>query len=259
MNIRERSRELGRSLTRYVHARIRSGQLQPGDKLPAERELAEMFGGSRGAIRRALLELESEGLIGREVGRGTFIKAGPMLRAASVPPSPAHQGSALTTFEQVVRLASPSDAFELRLAVEPAMLEQVALRASASDLDGMARCLEQGRMAVSVEDLEHWDDRLHRSMAAATRNPMFIAAYEIISAVRLGAEWGALRRRAFTEALRRRSYDDHFAIIQALRDRDPSTARAILTDHLQRWRDLSFRSGAETNVAQDARSTAGPL
>lgn len=256
MNIRERSRELGKALTRYVHARLQAGQLQAGDRLPAERELAEMFGGSRGAIRRALLEMENEGLIGREVGRGTFIKAAAMLRPSSMPPGREPEASALTTFEQVVRLASPSDAFELRLAVEPAMLEQVALRASSSDLADMTHCLEQGRLAVSVEDLEHWDNRLHRTMAAATRNPMFVAAYEIISAVRLGAEWGALRRRAFTEVLRRRSYDDHAAIIQALRDRDAGTARAILTDHLQRWRDLSFRPGVEADAARVREETA---
>jgi len=249
MNIRERSHEVSKALTRYVYARIDSGQLQPGDKLPTERDLAEMFGGSRGAIRRTLMEMEEAGLIGREVGRGTFIKAVATVRSASLPSSLAPDASALTTFEQVARLASPSDAFEFRLAVEPAMLEQVALRASASDLDDMAHCLEQGRLAISVQDLEHWDNRLHQSMAAATRNPMFIAAYAVISAVRLGAEWGALRRRAFTEELRSRSYDDHSAIIQALRDRDANTARAILTDHLERWRTLSLGAGASASLA----------
>src|SRR5687768_3086956 len=74
MNVRERSREVAKTLRRYVVGRIASGQLQAGDKLPTEREMVEMFGGGRSTVRKALEALEKDGLIGREVGRGTFVK-----------------------------------------------------------------------------------------------------------------------------------------------------------------------------------------
>lgn len=53
---------------------IESGQLAPGDTLPGEKELQELFGVSRITIRRALSELASEGYVSRHSGRGTFVQ-----------------------------------------------------------------------------------------------------------------------------------------------------------------------------------------
>ena len=53
--------------------RIYEGYHENGDRIPSERELAERMDVSRVTIRRALTELEGEGLIQREVGRGTRV------------------------------------------------------------------------------------------------------------------------------------------------------------------------------------------
>jgi len=57
-------------------ARIGSGELRVGDRLPAERELCDHWGVSRGTIRQALEGLATRGLVERGVGRGTFVAAG---------------------------------------------------------------------------------------------------------------------------------------------------------------------------------------
>jgi GntR family transcriptional regulator len=54
-------------------ARIRSGELGPGQKLPAERDLARTLGVSRMTVRQALGSLADRGLVERGVGRGTFV------------------------------------------------------------------------------------------------------------------------------------------------------------------------------------------
>ncbi len=61
-----------------VHLRelMRRGDLRPGDRLPSENSLAKEFGLSRHTVRRALGDLENEGLILREQGRGTFCAPG---------------------------------------------------------------------------------------------------------------------------------------------------------------------------------------
>lgn len=58
-----------------IEAAIVSGELQPGDRLPPERELARWFGVNRLTLRQALANLEHSGLIRRAVGRrgGTFV------------------------------------------------------------------------------------------------------------------------------------------------------------------------------------------
>ncbi|MBX9992163.1 GntR family transcriptional regulator [Phreatobacter oligotrophus] len=67
------------SKTRRVYLtlrdRISSGELTPGTRLPSEPDLAELHDVSRVTIRRALAELEREGLISRRPGAGTFITA----------------------------------------------------------------------------------------------------------------------------------------------------------------------------------------
>lgn len=68
-----------RGLSLYEQARLaieglmRSEQLKPGDRLPSERELCEMYGLSSITVRRALLELEKSGAINRHGGLGTFV------------------------------------------------------------------------------------------------------------------------------------------------------------------------------------------
>jgi GntR family transcriptional regulator len=56
-----------------LHADIRKGRLQPGDRLPSERELVERFKVSIGTVRAALVRLKSEGLVTSHQGRGVFV------------------------------------------------------------------------------------------------------------------------------------------------------------------------------------------
>jgi DNA-binding GntR family transcriptional regulator len=58
-----------------IAARIASGELKPGARLRAERELAEHYGVSYGTIRRAMEVLRERGLITTIHGRGTFVSA----------------------------------------------------------------------------------------------------------------------------------------------------------------------------------------
>jgi GntR family transcriptional regulator len=63
---------------RAIEAEIADGTLQPGDRIPSERDLAVRFGVSRVTVRRALGELAEKGLIDSQQGRGTFVAARPL-------------------------------------------------------------------------------------------------------------------------------------------------------------------------------------
>src|SRR5260221_7797445 len=56
-----------------LRALVNTGDLRPGDRIPASRELAVQLGVHRTTVANAYAELESEGLIRGHVGRGTFI------------------------------------------------------------------------------------------------------------------------------------------------------------------------------------------
>src|SRR3954466_7126519 len=68
---------LYRQLYEQIAARIRSGVLVRGDRLPATRELAGLLGLNRTTVSAAYEILESQGLISGQVGRGSFVTAGP--------------------------------------------------------------------------------------------------------------------------------------------------------------------------------------
>ncbi len=57
-----------------IHGRIISGEYAPGSLIPSESELMNLFGVAKMTIRQALAELEHDGLLRREQGRGTFVK-----------------------------------------------------------------------------------------------------------------------------------------------------------------------------------------
>ncbi len=65
---------LWRQIAQHLHEEIKSGELQPGSKLPTEPHLARRFGVNRHTVRRALSVLQEEGLVSIEQGRGTFVR-----------------------------------------------------------------------------------------------------------------------------------------------------------------------------------------
>src|SRR5499425_1553181 len=73
-----------------LRALVHAGDLRPGDRIPASRELATVLGVHRTTVANAYAELEAEGLIQGHVGRGTFIQGngnGHTLRFTPPPPS----------------------------------------------------------------------------------------------------------------------------------------------------------------------------
>jgi len=60
-------------IANHVEAQIATGELAPGGRLPAERDLAEQWGVAYQTVRRAMRELRGRGLVASVVGKGTFV------------------------------------------------------------------------------------------------------------------------------------------------------------------------------------------
>src|ERR1700746_1985169 len=71
-----RTSRLYEQIDQQIEESVLKGALKPGDQLPAERELAQTFGGSRTAVREAVKALREKGLVEAYSGRGTFITNG---------------------------------------------------------------------------------------------------------------------------------------------------------------------------------------
>src|SRR5579863_7297334 len=119
LNVRARAREQMAQVQSAIERSIDQGRIKAGERIAAERELADQFGASRGVVRAALAELENAGKIVRRVGHGTIVRAAPA--------TPRSEAFALKD-------ASPAELLEFRLALEPALAEAIALNASENDL-----------------------------------------------------------------------------------------------------------------------------
>jgi DNA-binding FadR family transcriptional regulator len=211
-------------LAAYLYDEIASGRMRDGVKLPAERQLSEQFGASRGAVRRVLQDLKERGLITQAVGSGTFVLPG----AAKSLPAPENVIGEISETQ-----TSPAELMEARLLIEPLMPKLIARNATSSDFARMMDCIERSEAAQTVEEFEHWDGELHRTFALATHNSFFLKVLELTNRVREQGEWGRLKRHSLTPERRKEYEAQHRAIVEALRDRDAEQAGEVLTGHLR--------------------------
>lgn len=212
--------EGAKALSRYLREGMASGALAVGIKLPAERELSERFGASRGAVRRVLAEFRERGLITQSVGSGTFV--------AQAPPPAAPAGLPPTLDGDV----SPAELMVARRLIEPLMPGLIVRNATAADFATMQHCIEQSEAAATIEAFEHWDGALHTALAVATHNGFFVRILELTQRVRDQGEWGRLKARSLNGTRRAQYEQQHRALVDALRDRDAEAAERVLVQHL---------------------------
>ena len=245
-SVRVRSRDAVREIRRFIEGGIAKGALNLGDKLPNERMLAEQFSAGRNTVRKILIALEQEGKISRHVGRGTFVTIGAGAR------EPKHIGSgdgnqdvgALSL--KVLQTANPLDLMELRLAMEPKIAEMAALRAASLEIDRMQAAVDRSRVARTLQEFENCDDELHKAIADASRNPLFVAIAKIISSARTAGEWGMLKERTLTVDARHQHLAEHVRIVHAIRQRDLLAARHEMEVHLLGVRDTMTKGAQES-------------
>jgi len=225
----------GRELAELILTESGRAGLGPGSRLPTERRLAADLGVTRSGVRLALAALEADGLISREVGRGTFFsdaaeEAFAALRdpAEFLPAaSPPAQGRLPTDF-------APADVMTIRRLLEPQAMPLVVVWATARDFAEMDRCLAGGDHAASYEEFESWDLALHRCIMAAANSPLLAALYGVVESARHGQVWGDLKRRSASRERRAVYQQDHRAIVTALRARDADAAVEAMRTHLTR-------------------------
>jgi DNA-binding FadR family transcriptional regulator len=142
----------------HVRGQIERGELKPGDRLPPERELAQLVGVSRPSVRAGLRSLSAMGVVHTRHGSGTYIADGP----------PALDSRPLSMLASLHGF-TPEQMFEARRVLEVGVAGLAAERATGDQVAAMAE--EVTGMFASVEDPQTFlmhDVRFHRSVAMAS-------------------------------------------------------------------------------------------
>jgi len=202
---------------------IEAEGLEPGDRLPPERDLALKLGLPRTALRRMLSSLEKEGRLIRHVGRGTFI-AGSGVSSSALRPPATYEGDTFRTY--------PAEVFEARLIIEPKIAALAALRATRQEVEEMQKSIARGNASESMGEFEKWDAVFHRIIVQAARNGLLASLYEGIHAVRAGNLWGKMKEQSLTSERMTAYIVSHQAILDAIKDRDSREAERTMYDHI---------------------------
>lgn len=203
-----------------VKAWIEKSGLQPGDKLPSERDLAQFLGLSRGDLRQSMLLLETSGVVDRKVGRGTYLASRMGLHKYSF------------KLDNLLDTTSPHHAMMARLALEPELAGFAAIHGSQRDIDEARRLSKEMRAVSSWSQYEELDARFHEVIALASENPLLIEMHRIVNDVRVAVVWSKLKLPNGCPSPDYHSFDEHDDIVSSLETRDRKGAQLAMKKHL---------------------------
>ncbi len=216
--------KLSAAVTRQIEKLILRGILRPGERLPAERDLAEKLGVSRPSLREAIAELQDKGLLTTRAGAGIYV--------ADV------LGSAFS--DALIRLFADHD---------EAVFDYIGFR---RDLEGLAACraarlasdtdlqviqtimdkMEAAHKKTNPADEARLDAEFHMAIIEASHNVIMLHMMRsMFQLLREGVFYN--RQVMFKQRTTRGALlDQHRAINTAIQARDPDAARAAINAHL---------------------------
>lgn len=211
-----------------------SGDYPPGTRLPAERDLAGLFGVSRPSVREALIALEVEGMVEVRGGAGVFV-----LRTRRNP-----------GVDPLAPLPGPFDLIHARWVVESECANLAASHATPEQLAGMKRALDDMRAAPSHSEVSlEADQRFHLILAEASANSALVMVTRQLWDARRGPLYLQLESHFTGKEIWRQVIDEHAEILNAIVSRDGTAARNAMRRHMK---------NAELRFASNWHSGDGP-
>jgi GntR family transcriptional repressor for pyruvate dehydrogenase complex len=218
-----RPKKVSAQIAEQIRSSILGGEFAPGDRLPPERELAEMFGVSRPTLREALNVLSAAGLVESYQGGGTIVKSLVEMDDGS---------PLLSLIRQDAERAL--DVIEVRKEVEASTAYYAAQRALPEDIRTLERIVEGLRGNLDgYKPSEELDANFHLAIARATHNIVWLHLMETIFDAMREFQKNVWRAVYLTPADHHILFDHHTRIFAAIRDRDADGARQAMLDHLR--------------------------
>lgn len=203
-----------------IRRMVDEGSLSPGDRLPAERVMAEMFGVSRATVREGIKSLSEAGLLESRQGAGTFVRRVDELAAPRT-------GSLIDAI--LAGDYSLGDVFDVRKMVEPEIAAIASGKAKPDDITRLEAALhgqeEAMRKGLSGAEFDH---RFHQLLADIAGNKVLselvAALHDALARSRADDVQSPERQKA--------SLASHWAIVAALKNGHGMQAERAMREHL---------------------------
>jgi GntR family transcriptional repressor for pyruvate dehydrogenase complex len=225
-----RRRKASSEIIESLRRGIAGGELQRGERLPPEGDLAAHFSVSQPTVREALRVLEAMGLIEVRHGSGAYVTGDP------------HQFMA-TSLHTVMQMDQVGivDLVEMRSALADYSAARVVRCASDDDLEVIEEQESRLEEAAQLSDFRHIGDAavaFQVSVSAAAHNPLLLAIESVLAELLVRLQMDAFSRRS---ASFWRNWSLHFAndrqeLIESFRARDEARAVHAMRQYLDRQR-----------------------
>lgn len=222
-------------IVEQIRNMVSSGMLKPGDRLPAERVLAESLNVSRASVREALSALQLMGLVEIKPGEGTFIKQ--MDIDSIIQPL-----AMLLLMERDTIL----EILEVRKGLEVEAAGLAAMNASEQQIDDIGKIIDEMEIEANknnLGDLSDW--KFHFAIAKASGNSLMVSIMNMISDV-MQKTIRSNRERLFKrEGNQDILVKQHKSIYEAIKARDSELARKNMYGHLSYAEEEMKRIGLD--------------
>ncbi len=211
-----RKSRISEEIADQIRRLIASGEFQPGDRLPPEREMADTLQVSRNSVRDALRTLEVMGIVERRHGDGIYVSC--ITPETLVAPL----ASILATKKNLV-----AELMDARRLLEPPVARCAAARATSEDIRELEHLLEaqSARMEAGNPAFEE-QNAFHHALARVTRNEIVVLVVNhIIDLLRESRSSWSLSRA-------QRSVAGHRKLLEAIKSKDPDRAFEAMLEHL---------------------------
>ncbi len=202
-------------------------KLRPGDKLPSERELAEMLAVSRSSIRDAIRSLELIGMVEPRQGAGTIV------REISSDSLVNHLVNARNRKKELI-----GELLDFRMMLEPPLAARAATRVSPNEVSEMEEILErQEKKMRGGESTIGEDSEFHYAVALASRNSVVLKVLDTLMDLLRDSRERSLQ----VEGRQQKSVAGHRRILGALKRHDPEAANAAMRRHIKDVEQIVLR------------------
>jgi GntR family transcriptional repressor for pyruvate dehydrogenase complex len=237
--IKAQRRNLSDAVTDTMLGWLREGRYTVGSRLPTERELMDQFEVGRNTIREAVQALATLGAVEVRPGRGmTVLSTNP---------------SNVLDLDVVAALLDGTtldDLYEFRLTLETDVAYKAAARADDDDIATAEKALARYEEALNAKQPVYQADiDFHRTLAIATRNPIYVRIHDALSDLIINARKATDQVPAATQ----RAMHEHRAILKAIADHDADEARRLMAIHINSatWALQTARTKLRENKASD--------
>ena len=193
-------------------------KMKPGDMLPPERQLAEMFAVSRSSIRDAIRTLELSGFVETRQGSGTMVRE----RSADVV-------NPLTSV-LLQKRKQVGELLDVRKMIEPPLTARAAVHATPDEVAEMEAILrrQQEKMQAGELAIEE-DSEFHYAIALAANNSVVLKVLDVLMDLLRETRERSLQ----VEGRPERSLADHRDILDAIQRQDAPGAEAAMRRHIE--------------------------